>query len=895
MTADKKREERSEIGVITLQDVTESSTADLVAKVAGPGLLAKAAASNGQSGNSIKPSLVQLLERFERRVSTRTPPAAAAAKFMLGWCDKEMARLQHQVDLKAERVRREAAAEQGAYRGQVAALEAQWGAAQAAFADLEGRMTQVTQAAAKIGNRLQNAEVYRRRALDAGDAIRRLQEFAHATDPSALPPLFHDDARLGQAAAMTGKLLAVSQELISSRERVGLAGPRPRPNVAPTVGTIENALEQLELYRNLLDNRVVSRFDAALARQDLPAMADCARTMAQFSQGESMLVHRYISTRPMFTSLRELQFVQQQQQLQASAAAAAAAALGSSGNAAAQQAAAAAQAGELSAADLSSLRALSSFYKGLLSAMRDEAVVLEQVFSSPAAALAQYLQRVFEQKVQTAVDAVLAPPQAPAAGAAGALRCRLRLMAEVYGRTRALADDLQELCGAGDSDAVRQLADGVCGAALEPHLHLELAWLAAAHEARLASHAAAGGGLSMEEVLAMLGMNEEAVSRCVLLSPPAQLAPAVRCLFLSSTPQQAAATGCLLEQVAAHALRGLATAVEAAARAAAGPFNPRLLLSQQGQEAAPAAAAAAAPVAAGGLGSGTAPMPAAAPQQPAGQGRSQGGGGAEGQAAAAGPLSRQDLHRAAAAAVGASLGAVLQAVSTLGAMVSLLQQHYLRLLAPHLAGSAAEERACVAGLGALARGAEERVAGALQRCLALLLSQADSTLQAQQQRTDFCPPEAGAPPPPLDTPTPACLALCALLGAAVDAAERHLHGPNLTAFLAELGRRCCLQLEAHQQRQCFSPLGALRWKRDLSEYGCTAARLRSPAARLRLEELGQAANMLVVGPDSLLPLVDTTLRISHTAALAVIQLRQDYRTARVGEAGASLAALFSNE
>lgn len=70
-------------------------------------------------------------------------------------CDKEMARLQHQVDLKAERVHREAAAEQGAYRGQVAALEAQWGAAQAAFADLEGRMTQVTQAAAKIGNRLQ--------------------------------------------------------------------------------------------------------------------------------------------------------------------------------------------------------------------------------------------------------------------------------------------------------------------------------------------------------------------------------------------------------------------------------------------------------------------------------------------------------------------------------------------------------------------------------------------------------------------------------------------------------------------------------------------------------------------------------------------------------------------
>lgn len=56
----------------------------------------------------------------------------------------------------------------------------------------------------------------------------------------------------------------------------------PAVCAAGVQGTIENAVEQLELYRNLLDNRVVSRFDAALARHDLPAMADCARTMAEF-------------------------------------------------------------------------------------------------------------------------------------------------------------------------------------------------------------------------------------------------------------------------------------------------------------------------------------------------------------------------------------------------------------------------------------------------------------------------------------------------------------------------------------------------------------------------------------------------------------------------------------
>lgn len=123
---------------------------------------------------------------------------------------------------------------------------------------------------------------------------------------------------------MTSKLLAVAQELASARERTG-TGER-RPNAAPEVvsrrgrlvaaavaaaaafvaaaspssepivppsrllpsraqGTIENAAEQLELYRGVVDNRVVARFDAALARHDLPAMAACARTMAEFRCG----------------------------------------------------------------------------------------------------------------------------------------------------------------------------------------------------------------------------------------------------------------------------------------------------------------------------------------------------------------------------------------------------------------------------------------------------------------------------------------------------------------------------------------------------------------------------------------------------------------------------------
>lgn len=42
--------------------------------------------------------------------------------------------------------------------------------------------------------------------------------------------------------------------------------------------------------RNVLENRVVSRFDDALARQELVTMADCADIMAETARGEAVLV-----------------------------------------------------------------------------------------------------------------------------------------------------------------------------------------------------------------------------------------------------------------------------------------------------------------------------------------------------------------------------------------------------------------------------------------------------------------------------------------------------------------------------------------------------------------------------------------------------------------------------
>ena len=60
--------------------------------------------------------------------------------------------------------------------------------------------------------------------------------------------------------------------------------------MALSQGSIEQAVAQVEAFRGLLEHRVIARFDAAVAAGDLGGMAECARIMAEFRQGESQLV-----------------------------------------------------------------------------------------------------------------------------------------------------------------------------------------------------------------------------------------------------------------------------------------------------------------------------------------------------------------------------------------------------------------------------------------------------------------------------------------------------------------------------------------------------------------------------------------------------------------------------
>jgi len=136
--------------------------------------------------------------------------------------------------------------------------------------------------------------------------------------------------------------------------------------------------------------------------------------------------------------------------------------------------------------------------------------------------------------------------------------------------------------------------------------------------------------------------------------------------------------------------------------------------------------------------------------------------------------------------------------------------------------------------------------------------------------------------PALDRPTDACVSGVALLNAMGAQAAAHLHGSNLAAFLGELARRTAAVIETHALRYTFSSEGALRWRRDVAEFATCLAGLEARGAPL-FEDLHSLASLLIVGPDSLPGLVDGLVHIDRQRVQRIVERREDYKTAKIGD------------
>eukprot|EP00891_Asterochloris_glomerata_P000050 jgi/Astpho2/50/fgenesh1_pg.00001_%23_28_t len=722
---------------------------------------------------------------------------------------KELNKLQQQVDQHVQALQDDLLQEEEQYKAAIAQLEQGIEQVGDSFQTLDQQLGHIGQTATRIGDRLQSAEGFRTRAQEAMKLLQDMQQFAAADTFDDLSDLYSDPARLAEAAAMTGQMMTLALEVTSSKERVGLDEQQLKASgeLAPK-GSIERAVQQLEAYRNLLEKRVISQFDSALHQGDLGMMAECAGVMAEFDSSKTVLVQRYISTRPMFTDPKALaQGTMDAHVTDASSA-------------------------------ITAMRSLNVLYKALLVSVRDEAVIMEQVFPAADAALARLITRVFEQRVQASLLRLLVPP--PPGSTAETLQNYLKLLAEVVKRTTSLAEGLQEI--AGSALNVMELAETAFQDALAGHLPLELQWLELLFAARPQTMQA----LSLQAAQDLFTWNAEAVERCATMSPEEQAAANVRQLFHSSTTVRASG-GCLLEQVAQYVVSGLTQALDNCSQASAAPYG----------------------------------------------------------VVTVGAITRTNVNKAAVMVFAEGMGRLLEAISVTSSIIKALQQHFAKVVAPHMEDAPAEGATCAAGLAALVHAVEDRVLACLQGGLNALFGLLDRTLTSDQKRLDFRPPEDLAPP--LDRPTEACQLATALLAALSSSAPQTLQGSNLTAFNGEargpphcwlaacnprlVGRQTHALLLNHMQRYSFSPTGALRWKRDVTEYTDCMKELGMAAVNERMDELAALANILVVSPDSLLGLVDGSLRLSHQQALKFIRLREDSKTAKVQ--GQPLLSLFA--
>jgi len=403
----------------------------------------------------------------------------------------------------------------------VAALAPSVDALLAQFALLDGRVARVGRTAAHVGDRLTVVDATRARAEQAADLISSLALFDTAGEPQ-LGALFLEDARLGEAAELSARLITLAE----TGAGAGLAG-------------CARAAERLQSYANGLENRLVKRFDAAEAARDVAEMARAASVLVRFNGG-SALMARFVSTRRVFLQLGPAD--------DALLGLGEEAALHDSGST--RPPSGEAEAGEQAAA---SLRRLGAHFKELLRAAKEEVALAVRVFGEAGrGCAAQLVQRLLEQRVRAALERALC-----SIGETDDLYRRLAhllLLAGAAERAAELASRLAQLPGCGGDgsfDATTAVGE------------LFTQWREGYLEEELSVQEALAVGVSMESAERRLARAPDALARAalLLLAPRAVAAGAAR---LCSALCEGVAAGVVAGQEAAATQAGLSCRAHAA-------------------------------------------------------------------------------------------------------------------------------------------------------------------------------------------------------------------------------------------------------------------------------------------------------------------------------------------
>lgn len=511
--------------------------------------------------------------KFTQGLATPLFPEVDALSSLFKDSCRELIDLRKQIDDRLFNLKKELSVQDSKHRKTLAELEKGVDGLFDSFARLDSRISSVGQTAAKIGDHLQSADAQRVTASQTIDLIKYLMEFNSSPgDLMELSPLFSDDSRVAEAASIAEKLRSFAEE------DIGRQGIQDMGNANASRG-LEVAVANLQDYCNELENRLLSRFDAASQRRELSTMSECAKILSQFNRGTSAMQH-YVATRPMFIDVEvmnaDIRLV-----------------LGDQGS---------------QASPSNVARGLASLYKEITDTVRKEAATITAVFPSPNYVMSILVQRVLEQRVTAILDKLLVKPSLVNLPPMeeGGLLLYLRMLAVAYEKTQELARDLRTV-GCGDLD-IEGVTECLFTSHKEEYPEHEQASLRQLYQAKMeelrsesqqlsessgtigrsrgASVASSPQQISVAVVTEFVRWNEEALSRCTLFSSqPAALAANVRAVFT-----------CLLDQVSQYITEGLERARDNLTEAAA--LRERFVLGTSVSRRVAAAAASAAEAAA---------------------------------------------------------------------------------------------------------------------------------------------------------------------------------------------------------------------------------------------------------------------------------------------------------
>ncbi|KAJ6835651.1 exocyst complex component 5-like [Iris pallida] len=261
--------------------------------------------------------------------------------------------------------------------------------------------------------------------------------------------------------------------------------------------------------------------------------------------------------------------------------------------------------------------------------------------------------------------------------------------------------------------------------------------------------------LSVTVVTEFVRWNEEAISRCTLLSfQTASLATNVKSIFT-----------CLLDQVSQYLTEGLERAREGLNEAAA--LRDRFMIGTSVSRRVAAAAASAA--------------------------------------------------EAAAAAGESSFRSFMIAVQRSASSVAILQQYFSNTIARLLLPVDGVHMASCEEMGTAVSSVETAAHKGLLQCIDTVMAEVERLLSTEQKATDYRSPDDGIAPD--HRPTNACIRVIAYLSRVLEVAFTALEGLNKQSFLSELGNRLHRGLLNHWQKFTFSPSGGLRIKRYIRIWG----------------------------------------------------------------------------